>query len=53
MWHGSKNRQFWPKLGVSGLYIQFEITNGYEMMHKAWSSTEEMPYYFLKFIRQH
>ena len=44
--HGSKNRRFWPKLGVSGLYLQFEITDGYEMMHKAWSSIEEMPYCF-------
>ena len=26
--------------------IQFEFTNGYEMMHKAWSSTEEVPYCF-------
>ena len=36
----------WPKLGVSGLYLQFEFTNGYEMMHKAWSSIEEVPYCF-------
>ena len=27
--HGSKNRRFWPKLGVSGLLLQFEFTNGY------------------------
>ena len=33
--HGSKNRRFSPKLGVSGLYLQFEITDGCEMMHKA------------------
>ena len=26
----------------------FEITNGYEMMHKAWSSIEEVPYCFSK-----
>ena len=44
--HGSKNRRFWPKLGVSGLYLQFGITDGYEMMHKAWSSIEEVPYCF-------
>ena len=24
--------------------LQFEFTNGYEMMHKAWSSMEEVPY---------
>ena len=44
--HGSKNRRFWPKLGVSGLYLQFGITDGSEMMHKAWSSIEEVPYCF-------
>ena len=44
--HGSKNRRIWPKLGVSGLQIQFEFTNGYEMLHKAWSSREEVPYCF-------
>ena len=26
--HGSKNGQIWPKLGVSGLYLKFEFTNG-------------------------
>ena len=44
--HGSKNRHIWPRLGVSGLQLQFEFTNGYEMMHKAWSSIEEVPYCF-------
>ena len=39
-----KNHRFWPKLGVSGLYLQFEITDGYEMLHKAWNSIEEVPY---------
>ena len=41
-----KNRQIWPKLGVSGLWLQFEFTNGYEMLHKAWNSKGEMPYCF-------
>ena len=36
--HGSKNRRIWPKLAVSGLSLKFEYTNGYKMMHKAWSS---------------
>ena len=44
--HGSKNRQIWPRLGVSGLYLQFEFTNGYKIIHKAWSSVEEVPYCF-------
>ena len=44
--HGSKNCRIWPRLGVSGLELQFEYTNGYGMMHKAWSSKEEVPYCF-------
>ena len=44
--HGSKNRRFWPKLAVSGLYLQFEITDGYEMMHNAWNNIEKVPYSF-------
>ena len=44
--HSSKNRRIWPRLGISGLYLQFEFTNGYEMIHKAWSSIEEVPYCF-------
>ena len=46
--HGTKNRWFWPKLSVSGLLLKFEFTNGYEMMHKAGSSIEEVPYCFWK-----
>ena len=44
--HGSKNRRFGPKLGVSGLYIQLEFTDGYEMMHRARSGIVEVPYCF-------
>ena len=44
--HGSKNHRFWPKLGVSGQQLQFEFTDGYEMMHRAWSSIVEVPYCF-------
>ena len=44
--HSSKNRRIWPRLGVSGLQLQFEYTNGYEMMGKAWSSVKEVPYCF-------
>ena len=44
--HDAKNRRIWPRLGVSGLLLQFEFTNGYEMLHKAWSSIEEVPYCF-------
>ena len=41
-----KNRRFLPKLGVSGLQLQFELMDGCEMMHKAWSSMEKVAYCF-------
>ena len=44
--HGSKNRRIWPKLGVSGQQLQFEFPDGNEMLHKAWNSKGEMPYWF-------
>ena len=34
--HGPKNRRFWTKLSVFGTYIQFEFTDDYEQMHRAW-----------------
>ena len=43
---GSKNPRFWPKSGVSGLYLHFEFTDGYEMMHKAWNNIKKLPYCF-------
>ena len=45
--HTAKNCPFLPKLGVSGLKLQFEFTNGYEMMQKALSSVKEVPNCFL------
>ena len=41
-----KKRRIWPKLGVSGLKLQFEFIDGYEMLHKAWNNKGEMPYCF-------
>ena len=38
--------KFVPILGVSRLQLQFDFTDGYEMTHKAWSSIEEVPYYY-------
>ena len=44
---GKKIADFdWPKLSISGLELQFEFTNDFEMMHKAWHNTEEVPYCF-------
>ena len=34
-----KNHQFWPELSFSGLQLQFEFTDGFEMMHNVWHST--------------
>ena len=41
-----KNNRCLPKLGVSGLLLQLEFTDGYEMMHRAWVSIVEVPYCF-------
>ena len=41
---GQKTHQFWPELGVSGLQLQFEFTDGFEMMHKAPRGIEEVRY---------
>ena len=46
-----KYRRFWPKLGDFGLSLQFEFTNRYEMIQKAWSSIEEMSTFFKAEIR--
>ena len=35
-----KHHLFWPKLDAPGLYLQSEFTDGHEMMHKTFSSTE-------------
>ena len=41
-----KYHQFWAELSVSGLSLQFEFTDGFEMIYKAWSSIEDVPYCF-------
>ena len=33
--HGIKNHWFWHKLSISGLWLKFEFTDGFEMMHMA------------------
>ena len=38
-----KYRWFWAELSVSGLSLQFEFTDGFQMIYKAWSSIEEVP----------
>ena len=40
------NRRFWPKLSVSKLYLCFQFTDVYKIMHKAWSGIEEVPFCF-------
>ena len=44
--HGAKNRRIWPRLGVSGLYLQFEFTYDDDMIHIAWCCLGEVPYCF-------
>ena len=43
---GQKNCQFWPESSISRLLPHFEFTDGFEMMHKAWCSIEEVLYCF-------
>ena len=31
---GQKNCQLWHEMSVSGQWLQFEFTHGFEMMHK-------------------
>ena len=38
--------KFCPNWGVSGLLPEFQSNDSYEMMHKAWSSIEKVPYCF-------
>ena len=44
--HGTNNCRFWHELIVSRVLLQFEFTDGFEMIHKAWWSIEEVPYHF-------
>ena len=46
--HRTKIRWFWPELCVSGLWLEFWFADGFQMMHKAWSNIEEVPYCFSK-----
>ena len=43
--HRTKNLRFWRELSISGLWLQFEFTDGFEMMHNDWCSIEEVYYY--------
>ena len=44
----TKNCRFWSQLSVSGLWIQFQFTDGCEMMHKAWHNIDGVPYCILR-----
>ena len=35
-----QNRRFWPEMGFFRLFLQFDFTDGYELMHKAFSGIE-------------
>ena len=53
-WCPCKSHGQRPKIisTVYGPWLQFEIAYGYEMMHKAWRSIEEVPYCFFEVIHQ-
>ena len=40
--HRTKNCRFGCELSVSGLWLKFQFTDGFEMMHKAWCGIEEV-----------
>ena len=40
----SRSQRSWPHLAVSGPKLQFELTYGDGMMHKAWYCYGEVPY---------
>ena len=44
--HGAKNRRFWPEFSVSGQQLQFEFTEVFEMINKAWCNAEYVLYNF-------
>ena len=50
--HGTQNHRFWPELSFSGLELQFEFTDGFEIMQKAKCSPEEVPILFFEVIHQ-
>ena len=37
-------KKFYPNLGFLDRNSSFEFTDGYEIMHKAWSGIEDVPY---------
>ena len=47
-----KNPQFSPELSVCRLLVEFEFADGFEMLHKAWHSIEEVPFFFFEVIHQ-
>ena len=47
----SKTRRVLPKLGGSGMLLQFEFNDGYGMMNKVWSSIKEVSYCFSRSIK--
>ena len=45
--HGHRGKKNLPKFCHFWTLIQFQFTDGYEMMHKAWSGIDEMPCYLI------
>ena len=44
--HTGQKYRFWPEFCASGLPLQFLLTNGFEMMHKAYRNIGDVPYCF-------
>ena len=50
--HRPKTRWFCPELSVSGLQLQFDFTDGYNIMHNVMTLTKRRSMLLLKVIRQ-
>ena len=47
---GQKNHQFWSRIEHFWTVPHFEFTDGFEIMHRAWRSIEEVSYFtYLRF----
>ena len=42
----TQDKKFWSELSISGLLLQFEFTDHFEITHKAWCCLEEVPIIF-------
>ena len=42
---GQKISDYDPNVGVPDYQLQFEFTDGFEIMHKGWCGLEKLPFF--------